>query len=125
MLPMTYKYILTDDHEAVPCNDALQWARWYENADRVVASTYIGDQKQIHISTVFLGIAHNYDTSNSRTILFETMIFCNGHSAFHGYQVRYSTWYEAVLGHEEACKHVTIQAAVAERLRASAGGGMP
>lgn len=32
---MANKYIL-EGHKAVPCDDILKWARWFENANKIV-----------------------------------------------------------------------------------------
>ena len=62
---------------------------------KVVRKTYVGEA---HISTVFLCIDHNH-FGEGTPILFETMIF-GGDSDDH--QERYSTWDEAIVGHDEA-----------------------
>jgi hypothetical protein len=51
----------------------------------------------VAVSTVFLGIDHNWGFRNEeRPILFETMVFGGEHA---GYQDRYCTWEEAEIGH--------------------------
>jgi hypothetical protein len=54
------------------------------------------------ISTVFLGVDHNYGKTG-KPILWETMIFHNGHG---DYQKRYTSKADAVLGHREAVRKV-------------------
>jgi len=51
----------------------------------------------ITISTVFLGLDHNW--GDGPAVLFETMIFGGEHD---DYQVRYETWEQAEKGHQEA-----------------------
>ena len=69
----------------VKCLDLIEWATWYENADKRVGRTLITDD--IFVSTVFLGIDHSF---NSKTpILFETMAFGMQDD---GRMQRYSTW---------------------------------
>lgn len=81
----------------VPCDDLLEWAVWFENFDRRVVYDEIGD---IQISTVFLGLDHNY--WGGRPILFETMIFSSGELGnLDQLQKRYCTWEEAEDGHQE------------------------
>lgn len=92
---MSDKYLLNADHTVRPTDDLMEWARWFETADRHVAKTDIGDG--IHVSTVFLGLDHSY--GDGPPMLFETMIF-GGESG--GDQWRYSTWEEAEAGHERA-----------------------
>ncbi len=95
------QYIL-EGHDPKPIDDIMQWAKWYEKADRIVEQTIIGDVK---VSTVFLGVDHNYDNDGTPPILFETMIFGGKNDM---YQERYCTWDEAVQGHKTACKLVIL-----------------
>ena len=88
------KYIL-DGHEPTPVDDLLEWAKWFETADRHVAQTDINND--VRVSTVFLGLDHSF--GNGPPILFETMIFGG---VYDQYQERYSTWNEAKKGHEIA-----------------------
>ena len=92
-------YILDENKNLVPV-DSLTWAKWFETADRVVKSDYLTISvagPQVHVSTVFLGLDHQY--GDGPPLLFETMIF-NGRED--GYQDRYSTYQEALIGHEKA-----------------------
>ena len=83
--------------EVVPVADMMEWARWMETADRHVAHEEIG---QFHISTVFLGIDHNY--FGGEPLLFETMVFGpNGHY-LDQWQARCSTWDKAEDMHATA-----------------------
>lgn len=91
---MTDKFTL-DGHKAVPCEDLMDWAKWYEDADRHIADTVIGD---IRVSTVFLGINHEWDPGKP-PLLFETMMFGGEYDED---MWRYSTWEEAEAGHEKA-----------------------
>ena len=90
---MSDKYILKGK-KAVPVEDVLEWARWFETANRRVAKDNIGEAS---ISTVFLGIDHNF--FGGKPLLFETMIFGGKHN---DYQDRYHTWEEAEAGHKKA-----------------------
>jgi predicted DNA-binding transcriptional regulator AlpA len=49
----------------------LTWARWFETAERTVASDHVGD---VHVSTVFLALDHNFGLEGP-PVLWETMIF--------------------------------------------------
>jgi hypothetical protein len=91
----TGQYILAGK-TPVECKDILTWGRWFEKAERHVGKT---EQDGITVSTVFLGLDHNY--GEGPPVLFETMIFGGDHNE---YQERYCTWEEAEAGHEEACK---------------------
>ena len=86
------KYIL--DGKVVKPASLMEWAQWYETADRHVAKDQIGDVK---ISTVFLGMDHQF--SEGEPLIFETMIFGGEHDQ---YQDRCSTWDQAEAQHAEA-----------------------
>lgn len=86
----------TDGRTPVPCPNVLEWANWFEDADRVVAQI---DRDGVRVSTVFLGIDHRFD-ADGPPLIFETMIFGGEHDEE---QWRYSTWDEAMAGHEAAC----------------------
>jgi hypothetical protein len=69
-----------------------------ERADRRVAQTTIGD---FWISTVFLGLDHQY-SEGERPLLFETIVFEYTGEEDERESVsmrRYSTWNEAETGH--------------------------
>jgi hypothetical protein len=91
------KYIL-DGKNPVAVDDALEWAKWFETADRTVKKSKIGDAE---ISTVFLGLDHNWGLGPP--VLFETMIFGG---RFDEDQDRYCTWDEAIKGHDCAVEKV-------------------
>lgn len=86
-------YILDENLHAIPV-DHLEWAKWYENAERRVALTKISEN--IKVSTVFLGLDHNFMLDGPPAI-FETMVFGG---PMDQNQERYSTWEEAEAGHE-------------------------
>ena len=92
-------YILDEDHKPVVV-DALVWGKWFgDHRKRRVAYTKVGER---FVSTVFLGLDHNYDDEGP-PILFETMIF-EGDDG--GDMWRYATWEEAEKGHAEAVAKV-------------------
>lgn len=102
-----HKYILDKDGNPVVEHDAIKWANWFENApNRRIAYEMTGEY---HVSTVFLGLDHNF--SGSEPILWETMAFENKwrKSKINGKefkyqksidQDRYHTRAEALAGHE-------------------------
>lgn len=92
---MSNKYILDGQHPVL-CNDLMTWARWFEKADRHVASSQFGD---VSVSTVFVGLDHSF--GHGEPLLFETMIFGGPHA---DYQERCSTWEEAEEMHRVACR---------------------
>ena len=73
---MNIKYILNDKGEPVPERNVLTWGRWLKEnrSARRVGEDDVGD---LLISTLFLGLDHNYDTEGP-PILWETMVFDNG-----------------------------------------------
>lgn len=87
-------YILDENHNAVPVEDALEWARWFETANesRRVGRDTVG---RADISTVFLGLNQNF--GRGVPLLYETMVFGGPDD---GWQDRYSTWDEAIAGHD-------------------------
>ncbi len=96
---MTY-YFLNKDKTYRPC-DVLEWTYQMEHVDRCVGGDII---KEKFVSTVWLGLDHRIN--GGRPLLFETMVF-EEHRAGHDiYCQRYSTWDEAVAGHEHAIQWV-------------------
>lgn len=94
---MNDKYYILEGHMAVPC-DMMAWARWLEKdrKARIVAQT---DVAGVHVSTVFLGLDHQY--GDGPPLIFETMIFGGKHDQD---QWRYTTWKEAETGHSRAVR---------------------
>jgi hypothetical protein len=96
---LTLKYILVG-HEPVAEPDLIRWAIWFEAADRHVKLTEQGD---VRVSTVFLGLDHNFGDLFGHPILFETVAFV-GHERVA--QERYRTWAEAEAGHDRMVAEV-------------------
>lgn len=91
-------YCLDDEtHEIRPIELEDLW-RTGEQVGKSVAKTKVGD---VEVSTVFLSIDHSF--GGGRPLVFETMVFGGEHDQW---QDRYSTWDEAVKGHENAVKMV-------------------
>lgn len=96
-------YILIDKKPVLEL-DIIKWATWFEKSKRIVKQNGLKILGQeIHASTVFLGIDHNFSGAGE-PLLFETMIFDKDGDEL--YQERYSTWEEAEAGHEKAIKHI-------------------
>jgi len=95
-------YTLDADHKAIPTDDVLVWARWFENINnRIVAKTVLPNG--IRVSTVCLGADHAF--GGGPPLIFESMSF--GDADHDEMCERYSTWDEAVAGHAamvEKCK---------------------
>lgn len=84
-----------------------QWVALFEvkhttGYGRIGVTEYDG----VAVSTVWLGLNHNWDRSGPPHI-FETMVFgAPDGSEWDGYQVRYSTKEQAAAGHAELCSMV-------------------
>lgn len=98
----TKMYILDRWGRPQACPNVLQWASWFESHDRAVDYTDIKvarkRENNVYVSTVFLGIDHNFARSGD-PVLFETMIFGGPND---GYQDRYTTRRDALKGHKKA-----------------------
>jgi len=86
-----------------------EWLLHMEMFDkyRRIAQTYYA-RDSIRVSTVFLGIDHNFGAG--LPLLFESMIFINGGPLqshdLDGEQDRYYTYEQALTGHRELCELV-------------------
>ena len=92
----------------VPCEDLMEWAEWFENADkeRVVVQEYIGDYQ---VSTVFLGLDHSW-RDDEPPLLFETMVFWKDGGVVDDAPVdRAPTWELALEMHAKAVLWVREQ----------------
>lgn len=96
---MGFLYILDDDNNVVPTDDALIWGRWFEEASRSgrrqVQLTEL--ENGTRISTVFLGTDYNF--SGDVPIVFETMVFRE--DGVSDDLMRYATWDGALAGHDQ------------------------
>jgi len=88
-------YVLDDDRRPRAVEDVLTWARWFETAERTVASDHVGD---VHVSTVFLALDHNFGLEGP-PVLWETMVFGG---ALDQECWRYTSREAALAGHAEA-----------------------
>lgn len=97
---MTFQlqYIL-DGQTPRPEFDLFTWGKWMQTADRKVRQEEVGD---IWISTVFLGLDHQY--GQGPPLLFETWVRHknNDNDEF----CRYSTWQEAEAGHKQIVERI-------------------
>ena len=93
-------YYLNDDHTIEPC-DTATWGLQLE-VMRKEDGKHVKDEvvNEHRISTVWLGLDHECE-DGMPPLLFETMIFSPG-TFSEIYCDRYSTWDEAVAGHERA-----------------------
>ncbi len=97
-------YKLDENKNVVP-SSMEEWASFI-NRDSDQNYRHVGDEvvNGKRISTVFLGLCHNYNPHSKIPIVFETMVFNpDGHDS---YQTRCATWDEAVKMHETAVQWV-------------------
>lgn len=95
-----------DGHQLVRVS-LMEWAEWYEHADRVVAQTGPPIWRRgpdgkaerndgITVSTVFVGIDHHF-WGDGPALLFETQVFGG---EYDGSMDRYPSWATAEAGHK-------------------------
>lgn len=90
------RYAKLIDGEIVTTEDIIDWAKWFETADRRIAKTELDD---CEVSTVFLGLNH----FNGRDMWFETMVFGG---TYDGECRRYGNLEEARQGHNVMVQYV-------------------
>lgn len=96
-------YILLPDRTIRAEPDLMTWAKWHEDSENRHLAKDRNDQYLV--STVFLGIDHNY--GEGEPILFETMVFevKKGDIDYSGIEEeRYTSYDDAMKGHEDMCK---------------------
>jgi hypothetical protein len=71
---MNKYYILDERGQPVLAKDVFEWARWFETADRVVASSVLPMLK-LRVSTVFIGIDSKLSGPNRPPVVWETLVF--------------------------------------------------
>jgi hypothetical protein len=100
-------YVL-DGHEPVLCDDMTQWGLFLRDGPRWVARTELLDGSVV--STVFLGIDHNWSGSGP-PVLFESALLIHEDAQttdreWCHIRRRYCTWAEAEVGHIELCEQI-------------------
>jgi hypothetical protein len=98
--PSNHRYVLKG-FTPVPCPDLETWARQFEKIDsRIIRQEFVGSL--YWVSTVFLAIDHSFGMS--APALFESAVVLNRHVEGEdpewSVMERYSTYAEAVEGHE-------------------------
>lgn len=86
-------YKMDENGEIEEIRDVLEWAKWFETAERTIARTKVGLSV---VSTVFLGLDHNF-SNQGLPVLFETLTFGG---PLDGEMERYTTLDKARMGHE-------------------------
>ena len=92
---MIGKYKLVG-HEVEPVADLIEWAMWYQTADRRVEHDQVGET---FVLTDFMGLDLRFLEHAGPPVVFETYV---SGGRFSGYVDRYRTWNEAVAGHAKA-----------------------
>jgi hypothetical protein len=94
-------FILDENKNVIPAN-VFEFGSFFEDGkNRIIKQETINNKL---VSTVFMGINHNF-TPGGKLKVFETMVFEN--DDFKDlYQDRYSTYEEALSGHENAVQWV-------------------
>lgn len=108
-----HNYKLAEDGMTpVPCEETLDWAVWFEKADRVLAQTDLGELGRV--STVFLGTDHNFSFVGP-PLLWETMVFGGPLDPEGGgdEQYRERSWVRAAARHRMTVKRLLRAARLA------------
>lgn len=96
-------YKLDENKKVVPCHDGLEWGKWFYRIENIRVDSEMIDGHLI--STVFLGISHDFSGSSDAGDIFETMIFNNDGLAL-DYQTRCHTYQQALDMHKKAVDHI-------------------
>lgn len=93
-------YILNEDKTYTPCTLNEWMEQFVKVKQRIVRQT---NYNEYFISTVWLGLDHQYSPDeNASPLVFETMIFHRSNRGVDIYCDRYTTYQEALDGHEKA-----------------------
>jgi hypothetical protein len=87
-------YYILDGSTPVPCDDVVEWAKWFEHANRQVALTRVGSWT---VSTIFIGIDLSLGCHGAPR-LFETLAFGESVTELGG---RTPTWKDAEELHQK------------------------
>ncbi len=89
-------YVLDEDNNVRGTNDVAEWGRFFEDKRRILKQEQVGPY---WVSTVFLGIPHL--SLREAPQIFESMAFeADGRARNEVDCERYSTYAEAIAGHE-------------------------
>lgn len=95
---------ILDENGEPQRTDLMTWARWFQDTDaRQISRTWLPNG--IEVSTVFLGIDHNF--GSGPPILWESLAFDKEHGSMDGTMRRYETREEALAGHEALVKELS------------------
>lgn len=94
-------YYKLEGQKVVPVNNMLEWAAWYEKAERRIAFDQLG---RATVSTVFLGLDTGSLSGEPR--VFETALFLGSEIQEHDI-IRSSTYQEAITAHRKLLGELT------------------
>lgn len=108
-------WILNEHKECVKVKDVLTWGKYFENQKRRIVMqenltvrsnkwSVWEVKRKYWISTVFLGIDHQWGTGPP--LLFETMVFTGDDEDYEDYTERCSTWKEAIQQHKKVLNEI-------------------
>lgn len=89
-------YYKLDENKNVTECTLEEWMTMIKSGCRHISENDLGDYI---VSTVFLGLNHSI---NDKPEFFETMLYNKKDNQFLDYQARYSTYDEAIDGHQKA-----------------------
>lgn len=105
-------YVLDEERQPLAIDDVVAWGDWFATSkDRQIADDKDEDGGDVRVSTVFLGLDHNFGASGP-PILYETMVFGG---PYDGSQERYATRDDAIAGHQRWCSRVSAATAKGSR----------
>lgn len=98
-------YVLDDHGEPEECDDFIRWSEWLGTDERRIVrrQTVPVSAGEVEVSTVFLGIDHNF--TDTPPYLWETALFFQGNlpelsgRLQGGPQRRYASREDAIAGH--------------------------
>jgi hypothetical protein len=112
-MTLSNMYVYDAAGEPIPCDDVLTWGRFFESHERSLLRDVRGHRGRVVVSTVFLGLDHNF-FGEGPPVLWETMIFGG---VFDSYQRRYRSKLDALAGHLRALGLVERYATAPRRLK--------
>lgn len=107
MMRRSREYFILVDSEPVAV-DYTTWVIWMGAAGRRVALT---ETDLFRVSTVFLGLDHRF--GKGPPLIFETMVFVNDDSWEDEETIRYSTYDDALTGHQAIVRRIQRNEALA------------
>lgn len=99
-----FHWVLDEQGEPRQEPDIRAWGKWFETDERRVVRRQDWtrpDGVEIRVSTVFLGIDHNFGMAHRLPVLWETMVFVDGEGTD---AYRYTSREAAIRGHNRVVK---------------------